>query len=267
MRIATWNVNSIKMRFNAVRDWLAAGNADVLCLQEIKCEAEAFPVDEFREIGFEAAVVGQKSYNGVALLSRLGLGSVREGLPGDDEDSQARYVEAMVQGVRVGCLYLPNGNPADDPVKYPYKLDWMRRLREHAGQLIEAGAPVVLAGDYNVIPAVADCWDEAEWAEDALYRLPTRQAFRRLLNLGLTDAFRAIHPNAAGAYSFWDYQKGRWHRGEGIRIDHLLLSPSAADRLTDSGIDREPRGRDKASDHTPVWCDLADAPPRPLLAS
>lgn len=267
MRIATWNINSIKVRQQAVVDWLAAGNADVLCLQEIKCETTAFPTDAFEEIGFSCAVVGQKSYNGVALLSKLGLDDVREGLPGDAGDDQARYVEAVVQGVRIGCLYLPNGNPVEDEAKYGYKLAWMDRLRSHAQSLLAADEPFVLAGDYNVIPTAEDCWDVAEWAEDALYRLPTRQAFRRLVHLGLTDAFRAAHPDRAGAFSFWDYQKGRWHRDEGIRIDHLLLSPAAADRMIDAGIDREPRGKQKASDHTPVWCDLAEAPPRPLLAS
>lgn len=266
MRIATWNINSIKVRQQAVCDWLAAGNADVLCLQEIKCEASAFPVEAFEELGFQCAVVGQKSYNGVALLSKLGMEDVRHGLPGDDADDQARYVEATVQGVRIGCLYLPNGNPPDDPVKYDYKLAWMERLEAHARCLLSESVPFVLAGDYNVIPTPHDCWDVAEWAEDALYRLPTRQAFRRIVHLGLTDAFRAIHPDRAGAYSFWDYQKGRWHRDEGIRIDHLLLSPLAADRLTDAGIDREPRGKERASDHTPAWCDLAEQPERPSLA-
>ena len=265
MRIATWNVNSIKVRQQAVLDWLAEGEADVVCLQEIKCEASAFPVEAFGELGYECAVVGQKTYNGVALLSKLGLEDVREGLPGDDSDEQARYVEATVQGVRVGCLYLPNGNPPDDPAKYDYKLGWMARLEARARALLAEDRPFVLAGDYNVIPALEDCWDVTEWAEDALYLLRTRQAFRRIVHLGLTDAFRAVHPERAGAFSFWDYQKGRWNRGEGIRIDHLLLSPAAADRLSDAGIDREPRGKPKASDHTPVWCDLADAPPRPTL--
>lgn len=266
MRIATWNINSIKVRQNAVRDWLAAGEVDVLCLQEIKCEASAFPADLFAELGYECAVVGQKSYNGVALLSKHGLEDVSEGLPGDGKDEQARYVEATVQGVRVGCLYLPNGNPPDDPAKYDYKLAWMARLEERARALLAEDRPFVLAGDYNVIPAPEDCWDVTEWAEDALYLLRTRQAFRRIVHLGLTDAFRAVHPERAGAFSFWDYQKGRWHRDEGVRIDHLLLSPAAADRLTDAGIDRDPRGREKASDHTPVWCELADAPPRPMLS-
>lgn len=266
MRIATWNVNSIKARLDAVRDWVAAGNADVICLQEIKCEAAQFPSDVFEELGYECAVVGQKSYNGVALLSRLGMENVAEGLPGDEADEQARYVEATVEGVRIGCLYLPNGNPPDDPAKYEYKLAWMARLEARAAQLLREGGPFVLAGDYNIIPAAEDCWDEAEWQDDALYMLRSRQAFRRIVHLGLTDAFRAMHPQAAGAYSFWDYQKGRWHRGEGIRIDHLLLSPAAADRLTGAGIDKEPRGKPKASDHTPVWCELAAAPPRPMLS-
>ncbi len=267
MRIATWNVNSIKVRLEAVCEWLAADNADVVCLQEIKCEADQFPAAAFEKFGFASAVVGQKAYNGVALLSRLGLEDVSEGLPGDDADEQARYVEASVEGVRIGCLYLPNGNPPDDPAKYDYKLAWMERLETRARELLRGGGPVVLAGDYNVIPAPGDCWDVAAWKDDALYMLPTRRAFRRMVHLGLTDAFRAMHPHQLGAYSFWDYQKGRWHRGEGIRIDHLLLSPAAADRLTGAGIDKEPRDKPKASDHTPVWCDLADAPPRPLLSA
>ena len=260
MRIATWNVNSIKQRADAVRNWLEAGHADVLCLQETKCEADAFPADVFKDIGFECAVVGQRAYNGVALLSKLGLTDVQEGLPGDDADEQARLIEAVfsVDGgvLRVVSLYLPNGNPVETP-KFSFKLSWMERLRAFAADR--------LAGDYNVIPTANDCWDEAEWLDDALYRLPTRQAFRRIVNLGLTDAFRAVHPDKLSAYSFFDYQKGRWHRGEGIRIDHLLLSPSAADRLVAAGIDTEPRGKPKASDHTPVWCELAAAPPRPLL--
>jgi exodeoxyribonuclease-3 len=265
MRIATWNINSIKVRQQAVLDWLAAGHADVLCLQEIKCETAAFPTEAFEELGFACAVSGQKSYNGVALLSKMGLDDVSVGLPGDAEDTQARYVEATVQGVRIASLYLPNGNPPNDPAKYDYKLAWMARLEHRARALLARDEPFVLAGDYNVIPAPEDCWDVNEWVGDALYMLPTRQAFRRIVHLGLTDAFRAVHPDRAGAFSFWDYQKGRWHRGEGIRIDHLLLSPAAADRLTDAGIDKEPRGREKASDHTPVWCELAAAPPRPLL--
>ena len=218
MRIATWNVNSIKMRANAVRDWLAADNADVLCLQEIKCETGAFPADLFAEIGFESAVLGQKSYNGVALLSRLGLEDVRLGLPGNAADEQARYVEALVQGVRIGCLYLPNGNPADDPVKYPYKLEWMQRLHDHALSLMAGGGPRCFgAATTTLFPQktiVGTC--RSGWTTPCTF-CPTRQAFRRLVYLGLTDAFRAIHPNLSSAYSFWDYQKGRWHRGEGIR--------------------------------------------------
>jgi len=266
VRIATWNVNSIKVRLEAVLEWLAGGETDVLCLQEIKCEAAEFPAEAFREIGYSSAVVGQRGYHGVALVSRHGLDEVREGLPGAPEDEQARYVEATVQGLRIGCLYLPNGNPPGDPAKYEYKLTWMERLETHARSLLQQAEPFVLAGDYNVIPAPEDCWNVGEWEEDALYLLRTRKAFRRLVHLGLTDAFRAVHPDNPSAYSFWDYQKGRWHRDEGIRIDHLLLSPAAADRLTDAGIDKEPRGKAKASDHTPVWCELADRPPRPLLS-
>ena len=222
---------------------------------------------EFEDLGYQCAVLGQKSYNGVAILSRLGLDEVAEGLPGDPSDAQARYIEATVQGVRIGGLYLPNGNPPDDLVKYDYKLAWMARLEDRARAMLAENRPFVLAGDYNVIPQPKDCWDTAEWEEDALFKSETRQAFRRITHMGLTDAYRVVHPDRAGAYSFWDYQKGRWHRDEGIRIDHLLLSPAIADRLTDAGIDRVPRGKPRASDHTPVWCKLVDSSPRPLLAT
>jgi exodeoxyribonuclease III len=266
VRIATWNVNSIKVRLEAVCDWLSEGQIDVLCLQETKTEAEQFPLKPFADLGYECAVLGQRAYNGVALLSRHGLSDVLQGLPGDPGDEQARYVEATVGDVRVSCIYLPNGNPPEDPAKYEYKLAWMRRLEARAAFLLQQEVPLVLAGDFNVIPAPDDCWDVAAWQDDALYLLRTRAAFRRIVNLGLTDAIRAIYPDRLGLYSFWDYQKGRWHRDEGIRIDHLLLSPSAADRLTGAGIDKNPRGRPKASDHTPVWCDLSNVPLRPLLS-
>ena len=267
MRIATWNVNSIKARLDAACEWLTSANPDVVCLQEIKCETAQFPAERFAELGYQSAVSGQKSYTGVAILARHPLDDVSIGLPGDESDEQARFIEATVCGVRIGGLYLPNGNPPDDPSKYEYKLAWMQRLEQRAVALMEDGKPFVLAGDYNVIPLPDDCWDVAEWEDDALYLLRTRNAFRRLQHLGLTDAYRAIHPNRSGAYSFWDYQKGRWHRDEGIRIDHLMLSPAAADRLVDAGIDAGPRGKPKASDHTPVWCELADAVPRPLLGA
>ncbi|EKE75257.1 exodeoxyribonuclease III [Oceanibaculum indicum] len=254
MKIATFNVNSIKARLPNVLEWLKEADPDVALLQEIKCQAADFPVLEFQSMGYQVQAVGQKSYNGVALLSKQPAENVLEGLPGDDSDEQARYVEATVQGVRVASLYLPNGNPVDSE-KYPYKLGWMKRLKAHAATLLASEQPVVLAGDYNVIPEPRDCYDPAAWAGDALFLPETRRHFREIVNLGYTDAFRAIHPQRV-AYSFWDYQAGRWPRDEGIRIDHLLLSPQAADRLRDAGIDKKARGREKASDHTPVWCEL-----------
>lgn len=254
MKIATFNVNSIKARLPNVLEWLKEADPDVALLQEIKCQAADFPVLEFQSMGYQVQAVGQKSYNGVALLSKQPAEDVLEGLPGDDSDEQARYVEATVQGVRVASIYLPNGNPVDSE-KYPYKLGWMKRLKAHAAALLASEQPVVLAGDYNVIPEPRDCYDPAAWAGDALFLPETRRHFREIVNLGYTDAYRAIHPQRV-AYSFWDYQAGRWPRDEGIRIDHLLLSPQAADRLRDAGIDKKARGREKASDHTPVWCEL-----------
>ncbi|WP_086466725.1 exodeoxyribonuclease III [Oceanibaculum nanhaiense] len=254
MKIATWNVNSIKARLPNVLEWLKEADPDVALLQEIKCQAVDFPAMEFQSMGYQVHAVGQKSYNGVALLSKQPASDVIEGLPGDVSDEQARYVEATVGGVRVASIYLPNGNPVDSE-KYPYKLGWMKRLKAHAALLLASEQPVVLAGDYNVIPEPRDCYDPVAWAGDALFLPETRRHFREIVNLGYTDAFRAINPQRV-AYSFWDYQAGRWPRDEGIRIDHLLLSPQAADRLRDAGIDKHVRGREKASDHTPVWCVL-----------
>ncbi|MFZ5609894.1 MAG: exodeoxyribonuclease III [Pseudomonadota bacterium] len=254
MRIASFNINGIKARLPRLVEWLEQAKPDVVCLQEIKCEDHAFPGLEFKALGYHLETHGQKGFNGVAILSKFPLGEVRRGLPGDEGDAQARYIEAVSGGVRVGCLYLPNGNPAPGP-KYDYKLGWMDRLIAHARALLAREEALVLAGDYNVCPAAIDVYDPAGWAEDALYRLETRQKFRALLWLGLTDAIRAVQP-AGHAYTFWDYQGGAWAKDHGLRIDHLLLSPQAADRLTSAGIDRQTRGREKASDHVPVWCAL-----------
>ena len=259
MKIASWNVNSIKARLPAVIEWLGAAEPDVLALQEIKCEADAFPFLEIEAAGYRATVLGQKSYNGVALLSKSAPESVREGLPEADGDEQARYLEAVFDGVRVASIYLPNGNPAASD-KFPYKLAWMARLKRHAAELLADDGPTVLGGDFNVIPEAEDCYDPEDWAGDALFRPETRRAFREILHQGWTDGFRALHAGRAGAFTFWDYQRGRWQRGEGIRIDHLLLSPAAADRLEACDIDRGPRGRPKASDHTPIWCRLGPPP-------
>ena len=254
VKIATWNVNSVRARLPNLLAWLDQVGPEVVLLQELKCLEEAFPRAELEDLGYHIAVVGQKSYNGVAILSREPITEPVTGLAGDPADTQARYLEGTTFGLRVAAIYLPNGNPVDSE-KYPYKLRWMARLRQRAVALLASEEPVVLGGDYNVIPAPEDCADPAAWTEDALYKLATRRAFRSLINLGLTDAFRALHPEP-GAYTYWDYQGIAWSADQGLRIDHLLLSPQAADRLLACEIDRGPRGRPKASDHTPIWCDL-----------
>ena len=256
MRIATWNVNSVNARLPNIVDWLAANRPDVVLLQEIKCQDDNFPAAEIKAAGYEAAVHGQKSYNGVAILSRLPMADIERGLPGDDDDAQSRWIEATIAGIRVASLYLPNGNPAPGE-KFDYKLRWMDRLIAHGQRLLETEMPVVLAGDYNVCPTDDDVFDPAGWRDDALCRPDSRARFRQLLHLGYTEAFRALHPQAKKAWTFWDYQAGAWPRDLGLRIDHLLLSPEAADRLTDCAVDREPRGREKASDHTPIWIELS----------
>lgn len=258
MKIASWNVNSIKARLDNVLDWLRIAAPDVVLLQEIKTVDDGFPRLEIEALGYQCAVHGQKSYNGVAILSRLGLDAIRMRLDGDELDEQARYLEATVGGdVRVATIYLPNGNPVASE-KYPYKLAWMKRLKARAAELLASERPVVLGGDYNVIPTDDDVHDPVAWADDALFQPRTRAAFREILWLGYTDAFRAIDPTPH-KYTFWDYQGGAWQRDQGIRIDHLLLSPQAADRLLDAGIDTAPRAKPKASDHTPVWCELKAA--------
>ncbi len=254
MKIATFNVNSVKARLGNLKDWLDEAQPDIACLQEIKCVDDAFPKSDIEALGYNVAVHGQKTYNGVAILSRHPLEDVTAGLPGDKSDEQARYLEAVVSidggAVRVASIYLPNGNGDDE--KYAYKLKWMDRLIDHARGLLAYEEPLVLAGDYNVIPTDNDVYDPAAWAEDALFLPETRAKFHALLNLGLTDAFRACHTEAH-RYSFWDYQRGAWQKDNGIRIDHLLLSAQAADRLTGCDIDRAVRGREKPSDHAPVW--------------
>ncbi len=259
MKIATWNVNSIKARLPNVLEWLDDAQPDVVLLQEIKTVDDGFPAMEIEERGYNCAVHGQKSYNGVAILSKYPLDDVVRGLPGNDGDDQARYIEAWVDpggdgGVRVASIYLPNGNPAPGE-KYDYKLGWMGHLADHAAHLLKTEEPVVLGGDYNVIPADEDVHDPAGWADDALFLPETRAKFRTILNLGYTEAWRSLHTESH-VYSFWDYQGGAWQKDNGIRIDHLLLSPQATDRLTACEIDSDPRGKKKASDHTPVWCEL-----------
>lgn len=261
MRIATWNVNSIKTRLEHLLSWLADTKPDVVCLQEIKTVDANFPAERIEDAGYAVAVHGQKTYNGVALLARHPMEDVTVRLPGDETDEQARYIEALIapkdaEPVRVASLYLPNGNPVPGP-KYDYKLAWMERLANRTADLMCTEEGFVLAGDYNVIPHARDVHAPAAWAEDALFRPQTRHAYQALLNLGLTDAYRTCH-GEGGQYSFWDYQGGAWPKNHGIRIDHLLLSPQTADRLEGAGIDRFTRGWEKPSDHVPVWCTLRD---------
>lgn len=259
MKIATWNVNSIKVRMPAVTRWLKEASPDVLCMQEIKTVDEGFPVMEFEALGYNVAVHGQKSYNGVAILSKRPFEEVTPRLPGDDSDEQARYLEAVIMGddapVTVASIYLPNGNPVMDGdqfhAKYTYKLDWLARLKARAETLLKNEEPLILAGDYNVIPEDKDTHDPLGWQGDALFRPETHAAFRRLLNIGLTEAFEQMDGRAE-QYTFWDYQGGAWPRNHGIRIDHLLLSPQAADKITDITIHRHVREGVKPSDHVPV---------------
>ena len=259
MKIATYNVNSVNARLPRVLEWFDEAKPDAVVLQEIKCVDEKFPAADFEERGYNVAVHGQKSYNGVALLSKHPLEDVTRGLPGDSKDDQARYIEAVIcpndfAPVRLGGLYLPNGNPAPGP-KYEYKLKWMKRFKKRAEKLLALEESFILAGDYNVIPQDEDTHDPAAWEGDALFRAETHAAFREILNLGLTDAVRQIKP-AEILYTFWDYQKGAWEKDNGIRIDHHLLSPQAADRLKDAGVDRMARDKTKASDHVPVWIEI-----------
>ncbi|MHA6261645.1 exodeoxyribonuclease III [Arenibacterium sp. CAU 1754] len=257
MKIASFNINGIKARSLALPAWLDTAQPDVVVLQEIKSMDDLFPRDIFEERGYNVETHGQKSFNGVAILSKLPLEDVSRGLPGDDDDEQARWIEATVvgkQAVRICGLYLPNGNPAPGP-KFDYKLVWMERLKARAEQLLANEEVALMAGDYNVIPQAEDAKRPDAWREDALFRPESRAAFQRIVNLGFTDAFRA-RTQGPGHYSFWDYQAGAWNRNDGIRIDHFLLTPQCADLLTDCQIDAEIRGHEKPSDHVPIWVEL-----------
>lgn len=259
MKIATWNINGVKARQDTVVEWLKEAQPDVACLQEIKSIDENFPRQVYEDLGYNVETHGQKGFNGVALLSKLPLEEVTRGLPGNADDEQARYIEAAVStesgAVRFGCLYLPNGNPLGTE-KFPYKLDWMERLISHAHRQLEEEMPFVLLGDYNVIPEPVDAMKPENWTEDALFQPESRQNFRALLNLGMTEAVRAC-TEAPETFTFWDYQAGAWQKNYGIRIDHILLSPQATDRLDGCGIDKHVRGWEKPSDHVPVWIQLA----------
>ncbi len=254
IKIATWNVNSIKARMTHVLKWLGDAAPDVVLLQETKSTDDTFPGLEIGDLGYNWAIAGQKTYNGVAVLSKRPIDVIETALPGDPSDVQARYLEAYTGDVRVASIYLPNGNPVDGD-KFAYKLAWMARLHEHVKSLLATEDPFVLGGDYNVAPDDGDVYAPERWRDDALCRPETRAAYRKIVHLGLTDSLRAISPET-GRYTWWDYRGGSWDGDRGLRIDHLLLSPQAADRLENAGIDREPRGWEKASDHTPVWCEL-----------
>ncbi len=261
MRIATWNINGVKARIDNLLHWLKEAAPDVVCLQEIKSVDEGFPTDVLGDLGYNSAVHGQKGFNGVALLARHPIEDVTKGLPDGEGDEQARFVSALIApkggvAVRVAGAYMPNGNPIGSD-KFTYKLAWLQRLEGWIKGALAAEEPLVIAGDYNIIPEPADAKNPEAWTTDALYQPESRAAYRRLLALGLTDAVRAVD-DRPGIYTFWDYQAGAWQKNNGIRIDHLLLSPEAADRLVETGIDKHVRGWEKPSDHVPVWVDLRD---------
>jgi exodeoxyribonuclease-3 len=260
MRIATWNVNSVKQRLDSATAWLAERDPDVVCLQETKCVDEAFPREPFEALGYNVALHGQKGFNGVAILSKTPFDEVTARLPGDTTDEQARFLEAVIStkggGVlRIASIYLPNGNPPDTE-KYSYKIKWMDRLFEYAHERMALEEPLIMAGDYNVIPAPSDARNPAVWVNDALFLPQTRARFRALVNLGLTDAVRAAS-DSSDLYTFWDYQAGAWQKNNGIRIDHVLMSPQATDRFVSAVIDRHVRAWEKPSDHVPVVVELA----------
>ncbi len=252
MRIATFNINNVNNRLGNLLAWLAAAEPDVVCLQELKAEELAFPLAEIEEAGYGAAWVGQRTWNGVAILARDTSPVItRRALPGDPADTQARYIEAAVNGVLIASIYLPNGNPNPGP-KFEYKMAWFERLLEHTDGLMAAGVPVVLAGDYNVVPTEVDIYQPNSWAGDALVDPAARAAFQQLLDQGWTDSLRAVQPDGP-LWTFWSYLRNRWPNDKGLRLDHLLLSPDLADQLVDAGVDRAVRGEDGASDHAPTW--------------
>ena len=255
MKIATYNVNGVNGRLPVLLRWLEESKPDIVCLQELKAPEEKFPKDDINNAGYEAIWHGQKSWNGVAILSRVGkISEVCRALPGDPEDMHSRYIEAEVEGITVGCLYLPNGNPAPGP-KFDYKLSWFERLTAHAAGLYASGNPVVLTGDYNVMPTEQDVYKPERWVNDALFRPETREAFRKLMAQGWTDAIRHLYPSVT-IYTFWDYFRNAYERNAGLRIDHFLLSPHLRPKLRSAGVDRHVRGWEKSSDHAPVWIEL-----------
>lgn len=256
MKIASWNINSINARLHHVLDWLEEHKPDFLFLQELKSQEENFPHEALEQAGYISHAVCQKSYNGVAILTPHKEAQIaHDHLPGNENDEQARFISLDYKGMRFINIYLPNGNGGEE--KYSYKLDWMDRLYKHAGSLLQNDTPFIIGGDFNVIPKAEDCYNENAWIDDALYKLPTRQSFRKILHLGLTDAYR-VFDQKAGQYTFWDYQGGCWQKDQGIRIDHFLTSPKMTDKLKNCLIDKVPRGKEKASDHTPIIVEFDD---------
>ena len=257
MRIATYNVNGINGRLPVLLRWLEESSPDVVCLQELKAPQEKFPEEAITNAGYEAIWHGQKSWNGVAILSKIGKPEeICRALPGDDEDEHSRYIEAVVSGITIGCLYLPNGNPAPGP-KFDYKLRWFERLTAHAAELLKSKKPVILTGDYNVMPTEKDVYKPERWVNDALFRPETREAFHKLVEQGWTDAIRTLYPDEV-IYTFWDYFRNAFGRNAGLRIDHFLLSSHLKKKLTAAGVDRYVRGWEKSSDHAPVWIELSE---------
>ena len=257
MKIATYNINGVNGHLPILIRWLSETSPDVVCLQELKSPQEKFPEHAIKELGYNAIWHGQKSWNGVAILARnLEIKELRHALPGDPEDIHSRYIEAMIEGIIIGCLYLPNGNPAPGP-KFDYKLKWFDRLHLHAKSLLSEKSPVILTGDYNVMPAELDVYKPERWVDDALFRPETRAAFKKLIDQGWTDAIRKLYPTEK-IYTFWDYFRDAYSRDAGLRIDHFLLSPQIANRLIAAGVDREVRGWGKSSDHAPVWIETSD---------
>lgn len=255
MKLATFNINNVLRRLPVLLKWLKQAKPDIVCLQELKAADAAFPEKELRRAGYESVWQGQKTWNGVAILARGAKPVVtRRALPGDSKDAQSRYIEAAVNGILVASIYLPNGNPQPGP-KFDYKLRWFARLARHAAALKRSGAPVILAGDYNVAPSEIDIYPTKSWDDDALIQSESRAAFRRLTRQGWTDSLRQLHPEER-IYTFWDYKRNRWPRDAGLRLDHILLSPDLAERLADAGVDKKVRGWKGASDHAPVWITL-----------
>jgi exodeoxyribonuclease-3 len=255
MKIATYNVNGINGRLQVLLRWLNETNPDIVCLQELKAPEQKFPLNAINDAGYEAIWHGQKSWNGVAILSKYGIPKeIRRGLPGDETDMHSRYIEADINGLIIGCLYLPNGNPAPGP-KFDYKLEWFKRLHKHAAKHIKSGKPVILTGDYNVIPTDLDCYKPERWVKDALFFPESKAAYKKLVAQGWTDAVRTLYPTQS-IYTFWDYFRNAYNRDAGIRIDHFLISPVIAKKLKAAGVDKEVRGWEKTSDHAPVWIEM-----------